>query len=77
MEVNTTIIDDKIYVEEDTITVNDKTYAYLVNDADEFDFCIKLVEGEEYTAIKDKDEFDLALMYFVKKHVKDLENQGK
>ena len=72
MEVNTTIINDKMYVEKDQISVKGKTYAYLVNDTDDFDFCIKLIENDNYVALKDKEEFELALMYFIKKNASDL-----
>lgn len=65
---NTCVIDGKKYIEVDQIKINDKTYAYLVNEKDEYDFLVKIIEGEYYTAVKSKNEFDLAIMHFLKKH---------
>ena len=72
IEVNTLEKDGKIYIENDTVKINDKTYSYLVNKNDEFDYLIKVLDNNEYLPVKDKVEFDLALMYFFKKASKDL-----
>ena len=56
----------------DTIKENGKVYAYLINGDDDTDFMIRILEGEEYLPIKDKNEFDLALMYYMKKHKDEL-----
>lgn len=72
MNVETIIIDGKKYMEIDKIEVKDNTYVYLCNIDDNSDFFIrKLVKSDDklcYLGLKDNDEFDLALMYFAKKH---------
>lgn len=67
MEVNVASIDGVDYIEREIIKVSDKEYALLVNENNEYDFCIKRKEKEEYFPLKDKEEFELVLMYFVKK----------
>lgn len=79
MNVNVVSLNGKNYMEVDKIEENGNTYVYLSNKDDEKDFCIrKLVAREDkvfYEGLKDNDEFDLALMYFVKKHKNFIENE--
>ena len=72
IEVNGCTYDGKEYVEVDRIVNNGKTYAFLVNEKDEYDFMIRVVNtenGEEiYDPLKDDKEFELLVMLFVKKN---------
>lgn len=72
MNVESVVINNKTYLEIDKIIVQDKTFVYLVNKEDENDFCIrklKVIDGKLfYEGLKDNEEFDLAIMYFTKKH---------
>lgn len=72
MNVESVILNNKTYLEIDNITVKDKTFVYLVNKNDDSDFCIrklKVLNGKLfYEGLIDNQEFDLALMYFTKKH---------
>ena len=60
------------YVEVDTINEKEITYSYLVNPNDTDDFIIRKIinkEGKEYyDALDNETEYNLALMYFIKKH---------
>lgn len=73
MEIFSTEIDGVVYDEVDLIEVNGNKYAYLVNENDEDDFVIRKVVNEEYTALNDKTEYELALMYYLKKHKDEVE----
>ncbi len=73
MEIFSTEIDGVLYDEVDLIEVNGNKYAYLVNENDEDDFVIRKVVNEEYTALNDKTEYELALMYYLKKHKDEIE----
>lgn len=73
MEIFSTEIDGVVYDEVDLIEVNGNKYAYLVNENDEDDFVIRKVVNEEYTALNDKTEYELALMYYLKKHKDEIE----
>lgn len=72
MNLEKVIIEEKTYLIIDRIEVQDKVYIYLVNSEDNEDFCIrKLIlenDKEYYVGLNDNQEFDLALMYFSKKH---------
>lgn len=72
MNVDVSVIDNKSYIEIDKISKNGKTYVYLINSIDKTDFIIrKLValNGDiHYKGLDNDKEFDLALMYFTKKH---------
>ena len=72
MNVDVGNIDNKDYIEIDKIECNGNTYVYLSNVDDMKDFCIRKIVAREgkvfYEGLKDNDEFDLALMYFIKKH---------
>ena len=74
MEVYSTVIDGKEYDEIDLIEVNGNKYAYLLNENDDNDFVIRKVEDEMYVPLKDKNEFDLALMYYLKKHKEEVKS---
>ena len=78
MDVNTVIYNGKKYIELDTIENKDITYAYLINQEDEYDYMIRrvIIENDEtyYDPVKDDNEFQIALMLFLKKH-NDLLNQ--
>lgn len=67
-----TTLDGIEYVETDTIIEKGNTYSYLVNPNDTDDFLIRKInirDGVEYyDALDSETEYDLALMYFIKKH---------
>jgi len=81
MNVDVSVIDNKSYIEIDKIVKNGKTYVYLVNSIDKTDFIIRKLlaeNGEIYYVGLDSDkEFNLALMYFTKKHEGILSENGK
>lgn len=72
MNVETTVIDNKKYIEIDKINIKESNYVFLVNVQDEEDFCIRKLtvkDGEiYYEGLKDDKEFENVLAYFVKKH---------
>ena len=72
MDRDATFINNKEYIELETISINDNEYAYMINPEDEEDFTVRKVIFEEdkkvYAPLKDREEFEKALMYFVKKH---------
>lgn len=72
MNVEVININGKKYMEVDKIDNNGNSYVYLSNKEDENDFCIKKIVAREgkifYEGLKNEDEFDLAMMYFIKKH---------
>ena len=72
MNVETTIIDGKKYMEIDKLELNGSNYVFLVNSNDKNDYCIrKLVSSEGkiyYEGLSDDNEFDNVLIYFAKKH---------
>jgi hypothetical protein len=72
MNLESVNIDGKVYLEIDKINVDKVTYAYLVNKDNKEDFCIRrlIFKNDKYfyEGLKDDAEFNLALMYFVKKH---------
>jgi len=78
IDVEVTELDNKTYVEVDKYDIKDKTYVLLINQDDPKDFTIRklTVEGETifYTGLDSNEEFDLALMYFVKRHSDLLKN---
>lgn len=61
----------------DEITSKENKYAFLSNEMDPDDFCIRKVvmkENQEVLiGLEDEAEFDLALMLFAKKHPEELE----
>lgn len=65
----------------DEITSKENKYAFLSNEMDPDDFCIRKVimqDNEEVLIGLDDDaEFDLALMLFAKKHPEELEEINK
>lgn len=72
-EIKTVELEDgSTYIITDEIEVGEKKYLYLTNILDAEDFCIRkyIVEsGEEYlSGLDNKQEFDLALKYFLEKH---------
>lgn len=72
-EIKTVELEDgSTYIITDEIEVDEKKYLYLTNILDAEDFCIRkyIVEsGEEYlSGLDNKQEFDLALKYFLEKH---------
>lgn len=69
--LNSCDFDGKEYIEYDQIKINGDIYAYLFNEADNNDYMIRKIVGDNYEALKDDKEFELALTYFLKKH-KDL-----
>jgi len=72
MNIESVNLHGKIYLEIDRIVVSNKTFVYLVNKEDSEDFCIrklKVLDGKIfYEGLKDSQEFDLAMMYFTRKH---------
>ena len=72
MNVDVVVLDNKSYIEVDRISIKGSVYAYLVNSIDKKDFCIRKIVSEKgsiyYYGLLDKETFDLALMYFTKKH---------
>lgn len=72
MNVDVAVIDNKSYIEIDKIKKNNKTFVYLINSIDNKDFIIRKLVAENgeicYVGLDSKKEFDLALMYFTKKH---------
>jgi len=72
MNIDTVNIDGTTYMEVDKINVSDATFAYLVNEKDKDDFCIRRIVAKDgkvfYEGLIDDKQFDLALMYFAKKH---------
>lgn len=81
MNVEVTNINGKNYIEIDKIEGNNNTYVYLSNKDDDKDFCIRKIVAREgkiyYEGLKDNDEFDLALMYFAKKHQNFIKEEKK
>ncbi len=72
MEMNTTVINNKTYIEIDKITIKNQEYVYLMNKENNEDFFIRKLAVRDgkvyYDGLEDKNEFDTAMMYFVKKH---------
>lgn len=64
-------VDGKEYIEYDQIEINGSKYVYLFNEEDNNDYMIRKLVGDDYVALNDDKEFELALTYFLKKH-KDL-----
>ncbi len=73
--VGTVNINGVEYVEMKTLEVKDTKYAYLVNQDDEKDFIINKIvirDGKEmYVGLDNDNEYDLALMYFLKNYTQD------
>lgn len=67
--------DEKEYAVVDEIEDNSNTYVYLTNIEDPEDFCIRkkvLENAEEFlVGLENDNEFEQALLYFTKKHVKE------
>lgn len=61
------------YEEVESIKVSDKEYVYLVNPNNPDDFIINKISikdgNEYYVNLDDENEYNLALMYFMKKHI--------
>lgn len=72
MNVETTIIDGKKYIEIDKIDIKNNTYVFLSNSLDDTDFLIRKLVSRDgkifYEGLDSEEEFDNALIYFVKKH---------
>lgn len=72
MQMDAVIIDGKTYVEIDKILIKEKEYVYLVNKDNENDFLVRKLGARDgkvfYDGLDDKEEFDIAMVYFVKKH---------
>ncbi len=81
MNVDVSVIDNKSYIEVDRITKNGKTFVFLVNSINKTDFIIRKLLAEDgdiyYVGLDSNEEFDLALMYFTKKHEDILAEDGK
>ena len=79
MEFQVVDIDGKEFIETDIIEKNGNSYAYLVNLEDDKGFMIRKLVSKNgkiyYSGLDDDNEFDLALMYFAKKHSNLLKNQ--
>ncbi len=79
MNVETTVINNKTYIEVDQVDIDGVTYVYLVNFLDDNDFLIRKLSVKEgniyYDGLKDNNEFDKAMMYFAKKHKNILNNE--
>lgn len=69
--LNYCTVDGKDYIEYDIIEIDGNKYAYLLNEEDNSDYMIRKLVEDNYEVLKDENEFDLALTYFLKKH-KDL-----
>lgn len=67
-----TLDDEKQYAIIDEITEDNITYVYLANISDETDFCIRKVKdeakGKMLIGLKDRAEFDKALVYYANKN---------
>lgn len=72
MNVEIININGKECIEIDKIECNNNTYVYFSNKIDDNDFFIRKMIATNgriyYEGLKDNDEFDLVLMYFIKKH---------
>lgn len=72
MDMNTVVIDGNTYVELDKISIKNQDYVYLINKNDEDDFLIRRLGARDgqiyYDGLDNKEEFDNAMVYFVKKH---------
>lgn len=72
MNVETTIIDGKKYIEIDKIDIKNSTYVFLSNSLDDTDFLIRKLVSRDgkifYEGLDSEEEFDNAMVYFVKKH---------
>lgn len=72
MNVETTIIDGKKYIEIDKIDIKNETYVFLSNTVDDKDFLIRKLVSKDgkifYEGLESDTEFDNALVYFAKKH---------
>lgn len=72
MNVETTIIDGKKYIEIDKIDIKNNTYVFLSNSLDDTDFLIRKLVSRDgkifYEGLDSEEEFDNAMMYFIKKH---------
>lgn len=66
-------MNDPNYEEIDVIEVNGTKYAYLSNPDNPNDFIINKIilkdNKEYYTGLDNENEYDLALMYFMKKYI--------
>lgn len=67
-----TLSDGITYIIVDEIEINNNKYVYLTNENNEKDFCIRksILENDEeiFIGLDDEDEFNKALLYFVKKN---------
>ena len=72
MDIETTVINNKTYMEVDKIDIKDITYVFLINFVDKNDFLIRKLKAKDgkvyYSNLDTNEEFDKALLYFAKKH---------
>lgn len=77
-EYNIASLNGKDYIEVDTINFKDNTYVFLVNEKDEKDFLIRKITSENektfYEPLETKEEFEVVMLMFTKKHSNVLEN---
>ena len=77
-EVKVIELDDRTYVVDDEIIINNTKYVYLTNETDVMDFYIQKViskDNEEYLEGIDSDEeFDMAMQAFLNKHKQELDD---
>ncbi len=77
-EYNIASFNGKDYIEVDTINFKDNTYVFLVNEKDEKDFLIRKITNENektfYEPLETKEEFEVVMLMFTKKHSNVLEN---
>lgn len=77
-EYNIASLNGKDYIEVDTINFKDNTYVFLVNEKDEKDFLIRKITNENektfYEPLETKEEFEVVMLMFTKKHSNVLEN---
>lgn len=75
IDVNCCTFNGKEYIEVDRIDSKEKTYAYLVNEKDEYDFMVRVVKQENgsefYDPLSSQAEFEKALALFLKKNLND------
>lgn len=74
-EIEVIYLDNIKYIISDTITINNNQYVFLANYNNVEDFCVrkKIIEdGKEYlVGLDSKEELDIALIEYTKKHIDD------
>lgn len=77
-EYNVASLNGKDYIEADTVNFRDNTYVFLVNEKDEKDFLVRKITSERdktfYEPLETKEEFEVAMLMFTKKHKEVIEN---